>query len=190
MVQAGNRGGSDDMGWQICKMDEFLGQIDSANDLGKHLFVWDKQGMCSQLAAYAGCVHHDFKLEQERLQTGVKTLDEVLEKLRKILFACGRKGKNLMLDLGATQPDFNAKFSKDATFKTDLVFNLAQWKDPSNFRSFIKEDDNEEGEVDVDDIDMQPIMIVSTAANERDISAQLNKIPHSSSFYRVIVLQA
>ena len=43
MVQAGNRGGgSDDMGWQICKMDEFLGQIDQANDLGKHLFVWDK----------------------------------------------------------------------------------------------------------------------------------------------------
>ena len=51
------------MGWQVCKMDEFLGQIDNANDLGKHLFVWDKQGMVSQLGAYSGCVHHDFKLE-------------------------------------------------------------------------------------------------------------------------------
>ena len=95
-----------------------------------------------------------------------------------------------MLDLGATQPDFNQQFSKEATFKADVVFNLAQWREPANFRSFIKEEDNEDGEVDVDDIDMRPLMIVSTAANERDISAQLNKIPHSNSFYRVIVLQA
>ena len=88
--------------------------------------------MCSQLAQFSGSVVHDFRLEQERVETGVKTLEEVLEKLRKMLVGCGRKGKNLMIDLGKTKPDFNSRFTNDASFKADLVFNYAGWTAPEN----------------------------------------------------------
>ena len=49
---------------------------------------------------------HDFTLEQQRIKEGVKTMDEVLEKLRKMLVLSQKSGKNLMIDLGKTEPDF------------------------------------------------------------------------------------
>ena len=83
-------------------MPEFLNQVEAARQAQRHLFIWDKQGVCAQLAQYSGSVVHDFKLEQERIVSGVKTLEEVLEKLRKMLVVCGRSGRSLMIDLGQT----------------------------------------------------------------------------------------
>ena len=90
----------------MCQLPDFLDQIMTAKASKKHLFVWDKQGLCAQLAQYSGSIVHNFEVEQERIANGTKTVDEVLEKLRKMVIICGRRGKNLMIELGRTQPDF------------------------------------------------------------------------------------
>uniref|UniRef100_A0A7S3I423 Uncharacterized protein n=1 Tax=Favella ehrenbergii TaxID=182087 RepID=A0A7S3I423_9SPIT len=107
-----------------------------------------------------------------------------------MLILSGRKGKNLMLDLGQTAPDFKGEYTGEGSFKADLVFDYAQWRDPANHMSFVRDDEREEGNGSYEMSDASSLMIVSTASSEREISNQLGKIPHSSAFYRVIILNA
>ena len=72
---------------------------------------------------------------------GIKTLDEVLEKLRKKLVFSNRSGKNLMIDIAKTLPDFATQYTNDNIFKADLVFNHAEWQKPENHMKFVKEDE-------------------------------------------------
>ena len=99
MVQSS---GNSDSGWAVCQMPEFLDQISAAREARKHLFVWDKNGVCAQLAQYSGSHVHDLNLEQDRITQGIKTREEVLEKLRKTLVISMRSGKNLMIDIAKT----------------------------------------------------------------------------------------
>ena len=59
MVQARN-----DTSWQLVNMPEFLNYVDLARNDSKHLFVWDKNGICAQLAQFSGAEVYDFNLEQ------------------------------------------------------------------------------------------------------------------------------
>ena len=99
-----------------------------------------------------------------------------------MIVTCGRKGKNLMIDLGKTQPDFNTQFTNDGSFKAGLVFNCAEWRDPLNHMPFVKDDEKlADDEFDFAEYKMNEsstLIIVSTAENENEISAQLRKIPH------------
>ena len=104
----------------------------------------------------------------------MKTAEEVLEKLRKMLIGCGRKGKNLMIDLGKTQPDFINRFTNEGSFKSELVFNCAEWHDPANHMKYVRDEDkeaDEEFEAGYVMNDSSTLMIVSTAENETDISS-------------------
>ena len=173
-------------------MPEFLDQISAAREARKHLFVWDKNGVCAQLAQFQGSHVHDLNLEQDRIAQGVKTKEEVLEKLRKTLIISYRRGNNLMIDIAKTSPDFVEAFSDSERFNPNLVFNYAEWHKPSNHMPFVREEEKKaDSENSEDGYELNPeatLTIVSTAENERDISAQLAKIPHSAQFLRVIVL--
>ena len=72
------------------------------------------------------------------------------------------------------------------------MFNHAEWSKPANHLRFVKDDEklaNEEHSEEGYELSPEStLMVISTASSEQVISGQLAKIPHSSSFYRVIVL--
>lgn len=93
-----------------------------------------------------------------------------------MIVGCGRKGKNLIIDLGKTQPDFNQNFTSDSSFKADLVFNYSEWRNPANHMRFVNDDEkaaDEEFDAGYELHEASSISILSTADDERAISGQL-----------------
>ena len=120
-------------------------------------------------------------VEQQRLSQGVKTRAEVLEKLRTKLIICQRDGKNLMINIGKTQPDFCTEFTSADVFPSNLVFDYAEWHKRDTHMAFVKEEERQNDEVMPYELHPEfTLMIVSTCETEADISAQLAKIPHSA----------
>ena len=94
--------------------------------------------------------------------------------MRKLLVVSHRNGKHLMIDIGQSKPDFAAEFTSDDTFKTDLVFDYAKWRDYDNHKRFVREEERKaDSENSEDGYEMHSeacLSIVSTATDERDIS--------------------
>ena len=104
-----------------------------------------------------------------------------------------RRGKNLLIDIGKTKPDFNSQLTNEQSFKADLVFDYAEWRKEQNHRRFVREDekkaDSENSEEGFQMNPMTSLAVVSTAEDERDISEQLQKIPNSGAFMRIIIIK-
>ena len=78
-----------------------------------------------------------------------------------------RDGKNLMIDIGKSEPDFNAHFTNQTNFKADLVFNHDEWHKPENHTPFVTEEDkmanDEHSEEGYEFNENTTLTIVSTA---------------------------
>ena len=80
-----------------------------------------------------------------------------------------------MIDIGKTQADFCTEWTNENTFKADLVFNYTEWHKSDNHMPFVKEEEKAaDSENSVEGYEFNgetTLTIVSTAENERDISA-------------------
>ena len=87
---------------------------------------------------------------------------------------CMRRGKNLMLDISKSQPNFTAEYTNDTSFKADLVFNYTEWRKQENFINFVREEerqaDSENSEEGFELHSDYMLTIVSTADDEQVIS--------------------
>ena len=86
-----------------------------------------------------------------------------------------RSGRNLMIDIAKTTPDLIETYTSNESFNANLVFNFAEWHKPENHMPYVREEEkkaNDEHSEDGYEMNTEAALtIVSTAENERDISA-------------------
>ena len=85
-----------------------------------------------------------------------------------------RRGKNLMLDIAKSQPNFTSEYTNETSFKSDLVFNYTEWRKQENFMGFVREEERKaDSENSEEGFELHPeymLTIVSTADDEQVIS--------------------
>ena len=56
--------------------------------------------------------------------------------------ASQRNGKNLLVNLGKTKPDFHTEYTSQDFFPADIVFNRTEWIKPQNHMRFVLDEEN------------------------------------------------
>lgn len=108
------------------------------------------------------------------MNSGAKTPTMALETLRKAVLNAGQSGKNLMIDLGETNPDFWTTYTDEYVMPTNLVFNRAAWLEKSTRELIRREEDSI---VDFALSNDFQLLIRSCAVNEEQIKRIIPNIP-------------
>ena len=152
--------------------------------------MWDKTGNADTFFSYnANLV--DFARDVKKVQDGVQTALEALEKLRVKMVPSMRTGKIFAINLASAMPDFTSDFAgSDDVFPSATMFDIEAAKVHETYMKCVRDDENhnDQGNKGAFYQDSKYILLV-VAKYESDAKCEelCAKIPCSDQFMKYII---
>ena len=168
---------------QTIALTELKAKADLARSEGKYIIIFDTTGNAQVFFRYKAHMT-EFAKKVIQVRMNACTVEDATEELRRHLVYSMKAGDLFVINSDKLEPDYDTEWNT-SKFPSHKVFDFAAWRDKSNYKSVLTDDEDVDNFGNKGWYEMKDDFQMALLSNESDdehIQKFLSKIPKLENF--------